>query len=81
MISAALNGALNDVNYIEHPIFKLSMPASCPNVPDEVLNPKQTWSDADAYDAKAKELAASFKKNFEKFEDYANEEIMSGAPA
>ena len=81
MISAALNGALNDVNYIEHPIFKLSMPASCPKVPDEVLNPKQTWSDADAYDAKAKELAASFKKNFEKFEDYANAEIMSGAPA
>lgn len=81
MISAALNGELNDVAYIEHPVFKLSMPTTCPNVPDEVLNPKQTWSDAEAYDAKANELAASFKKNFKKFEDYANAEIMSGAPA
>lgn len=81
MISAALNGELNDVSYIEHPIFKLSMPTTCPNVPDQVLNPKQTWSDGAAYDAKAEELATSFKKNFEKFEDYANAEIMSGAPA
>lgn len=81
MISAALNGELNNVSYIEHPIFKLSMPTTCPNVPDQVLNPKQTWSDGAAYDAKAEELATSFKKNFEKFEDYANAEIMSGAPA
>ena len=56
------------------------MPVSCPNVPDEVLNPKGTWADSKAYDTKAMELANSFKKNFAKFEDFANEEILNGGP-
>jgi phosphoenolpyruvate carboxykinase (ATP) len=49
-------------------------------VPNEVLDPKQTWEDKAAYDAKAKTLAKSFKDNFQKFEEYANAEIMAGAP-
>jgi len=80
MISAALNGELKDVEFVQHPIFGLEMPTTCPNVPTEVLYPRGTWSDAAAYDAKANELAASFKKNFAQFEDYANEEIMKGGP-
>jgi len=80
MITAALNGGLKDVEFVQHPIFGLDMPTTCPNVPTEVLNPRGTWSDATEYDAKANELAASFKKNFAKFEDYANEEIMKGGP-
>ncbi|WP_274474047.1 phosphoenolpyruvate carboxykinase (ATP) [Mangrovimonas aestuarii] len=80
MITAALDGELDNVEFVQHPIFGLAMPTECPNVPSEVLNPKGTWADKDAYDAKAKELAASFKKNFSKFEEYANEEIMAGAP-
>lgn len=80
MITEALEGNLDNVEFITHPIFGLSMPTTCENVPDEVLNPKDTWADADAYDAKANELAASFKKNFAKFEEYANEEIMNGGP-
>ena len=56
------------------------MPTTCENVPDEVLNPKDTWGDKAAYDAKAAELANSFKQNFKKFEEFANEEIMAGGP-
>ena len=49
------------------PIFGLPMPVACPGVPDEVLNPRNTWADKDAYDRKARELAALFVKNFEQF--------------
>ncbi|MFD2698439.1 phosphoenolpyruvate carboxykinase (ATP) [Mesonia sediminis] len=80
MISSALEGLLSDVEYQEHPIFGLQMPKTCPNVPNEVLNPRDTWKDKEAYDVKAKELALFFKNNFKKFEEYANEEIMNGGP-
>ncbi len=80
MINAALDGKLNDVEYVNHPIFKLAMPTSCESVPTEVLSPKDTWSDKEAYDAKANELAKSFHKNFETFKDLANAEILNGAP-
>ena len=80
MITAALEGDLDNVAYTKHPIFGLHIPQSCANVPSEVLNPKDTWQDKEAYDIKAKELSSSFKKNFEKFEEYANEEILAGAP-
>jgi phosphoenolpyruvate carboxykinase (ATP) len=80
MITAALEGQLNDVDYVKHPIFGLDVPQSCPNVPAEILNPRNTWSDKTAYDAKANQLANSFVENFKKYEDFANEEIMAGAP-
>lgn len=80
MISAALNGELNDTEFSTHNMFGLRMPLNCPNVPVEVLNPRNTWKDTTAYDKKARELANSFKKNFEKFEGYANDEIMAGGP-
>jgi len=80
MITAALDGMLNDVIFHKHPIFGLDVPQNCPNVPNEVLNPRATWKNQKAYDIQAKELAASFKANFEKFEEYANEEILAGAP-
>lgn len=80
MITAAMKGELKDVEFEQHPIFGLAMPKSCPNVPSEVLNPKGTWKNAKAYDVQAKELAASFRENFAKFESYANEEILGGAP-
>ena len=80
MITAALNGELKDVAFELHPIFGLKYPQSCPNVPREVLNPKETWKNKKAYDIQAHELAASFKENFKKFEEFANDEILSGAP-
>jgi len=80
MITAAMNGELDNVAYETHPIFGLSMPTSCPNVPSDVLNPRSTWTDTDAYDAKAGILANEFVKNFEQFESEANDEIMAAAP-
>lgn len=80
LITAALNGELNDVNYQQHEVFGLTMPTSCPNVPDEILSPRNTWANKDAYDAAASELARKFNKNFEQFASNASKEILAGAP-
>ena len=80
MISSALEGKLENVTYETHEIFGLEMPKTCEGVPSEILNPKNTWNDKESYDRKAKELSNFFRKNFSKFEAYANEEIMNGAP-
>ncbi len=80
MITAALKGALEDVSYEKHPVFGVAMPMSCPNVPTELLNPRNTWNDKDAYDSQANRLAKAFNNNFNKFAEYANEEILNGAP-
>ncbi|GAB2760781.1 phosphoenolpyruvate carboxykinase (ATP) [Salinimicrobium soli] len=80
MISSALEGKLDNVEFQNHPIFGLAMPVECENVPSEVLNPRNTWKDKEAYDKKAQTLADSFQRNFAKFEKQANDEIMSGAP-
>lgn len=80
MITAALNGSLDEVNYVTDPVFGLQMPESCPNVPGEILNPKNTWADATAYDAKENALAKAFLENFREFEPYANEEILAALP-
>ncbi len=67
MINAALDGKLNDVEYVTDPIFGMQVPTTCPDVPDEVLIPKNTWRDGEAYDAQAKKLTAMFVENFEQF--------------
>ena len=80
LITAALENKLNEVEYVQHPIFGLNMPTSCPDVPDGVLNPRDTWTDKNAYDQKAGVLADKFNANFEQFAEYANEEILAGGP-
>ena len=80
MISAILNGELDDVEYSNHVVFGLKMPTSCPNVPSEILSPKNTWTDKDAYNSKANELAEEFNKNFTQFSENANDEILDAAP-
>lgn len=80
MIAAALEGLLDDVSYNTHDIFGLSMPASCPNVPTDLLDPRLTWTDQNAYIERCNHLAKAFNRNFEAFEDHANEEILSAAP-
>lgn len=81
LITAALNGDLDRVHCENHEVFGVAMPIGCPNVPAEILNPRNTWRDHDAYDHKAHDLAEAFLKNFEKFSAYANKEILSGAPS
>mgnify|MGYP000269700042 FL=1 len=80
MITAALEGKLDKVAFTQHELFGLNMPQECDGVPTELLNPKNTWEDKAAYTKKAQELASAFIKNFKQFEEYANEEIMSGSP-
>lgn len=80
MITAALDGALNNVAYEAHPIFGMMMPTSCPNVPAEILNPRNTWADQDAYDSMAKNLAQQFIDNFKKYAANADAEILAAAP-
>ena len=80
MITAALQGELDNLNYHQHPIFGVRIPESCPNVPTEVLDPRNTWEDKNAYDQKANELAAAFVQNFDKYKDFASEDILAGAP-
>jgi phosphoenolpyruvate carboxykinase (ATP) len=80
MITAAMNGELNNVEYIPHPVFGVLVPQTVPGVPAEVLNPRDTWTDKEAYDKKAIHLAELFNKNFEKYAAQASEEIKSAAP-
>ena len=80
MITAALNGELDNVAYVDHKVFGIAKPQFCPNVPTEILNPRNTWADKDLYDVKAVELAQKFKANFEQFAQFANAEIMAGGP-
>jgi phosphoenolpyruvate carboxykinase (ATP) len=80
IVDAILDGSLKDADYVTDPVFGLAMPTSCPNVPAELLNPRDTWSDPSAYDATAAKLAQMFTDNFKAFEDKANDEILAGAP-
>lgn len=80
MITAALEGELDSVQYETHEVFGLAMPTSCPNVPHHLLNPRNTWEEKSAYDQKANELAEKFIHNFEKFAEFAGEEILAAAP-
>eukprot|EP01136_Pigoraptor_vietnamica_P004351 Opistho-1_new@34573 len=64
MIHAALKGEFDNVNFIKHDIFGLEMPTMCTDVPKDLLNPKNTWLDKEAYDQKARSLAISFEENY-----------------
>ena len=80
MITAILNGDLENVDFEQHPIFGLFMPKYCPNVPTEMLDPMNTWLQKGGYISKAIALAHSFHLNFEKFASQASQQIMEGGP-
>ncbi|MBF9220697.1 phosphoenolpyruvate carboxykinase (ATP) [Hymenobacter ruricola] len=80
MITAALNGQLDDVKFTKHPVFGMMVPGAVPGVPTEILDPRNTWADKAAYDKTASDLADKFVANFKKYAEYANEEILAGAP-
>ena len=80
LITAVLEGDLNNVEYSTHEIFELAMPTECKNVPSEILSPKNTWEDKSAYDSKANELAQAFNSNFDKYSDFASQEMLDSAP-
>ncbi len=80
MVNAALNGDLDQVEYIQDPIFRLQVPTICPEVPDDVLQPRNTWQDTAAYDRQAQELATMFASNFTQFADHVSEAIRTSGP-
>ncbi|PYS52801.1 MAG: phosphoenolpyruvate carboxykinase (ATP) [Acidobacteria bacterium] len=80
MIRAILEGSLAGVETKPDPIFGLNIPVSCPEVPTEVLIPRNTWKDKDAYDEKARDLARRFNENFKKFESGVSEAVRAVAP-
>jgi phosphoenolpyruvate carboxykinase (ATP) len=80
MVNEALAGMLDNVETMEDPIFGLHIPKSVPNVPSEVLNPRDTWSDKAAYDKQAKDLAAKFNENFKKYAEGTAEAIRKAGP-
>ncbi|TFB13808.1 phosphoenolpyruvate carboxykinase (ATP) [Filobacillus milosensis] len=79
MVQAALEGELNNVDTVKDEFFGLSIPQQCPGVPSDVLNPKKTWEDPEAYDSKAKELASKFHNNFKKF-NHITTDIQNAGP-
>ena len=80
MVSATLKGELDDVKTFTEPFFNLQVPAHLDGVPDEVLNPRDTWDDGAAYDARAGELVRMFRENFKQFEDGVDSEIRAAGP-
>jgi len=78
MVTAALSGKLKGVTYAKDPIFGLSIPQSCPDVPVDVFSPRSTWPNPAAYDAKAKHLAGLFTENFVKFDRVSGKVAAAG---
>ena len=80
MLNAALAGELDDVEFVEHPVFRVAVPTSCRGVPSEILDPRGTWTDKAAYDAKAAELAQAFADNFAEFGEMVEGEVREAGP-
>ncbi|WP_291491735.1 phosphoenolpyruvate carboxykinase (ATP) [Desulfurella sp.] len=80
IIRAILSNELNDVEYEVLPIFNLHIPKNCPEVPQSILNPRQSWKDKDAYDNQLKKLALAFKKNIDSFGFEIDKDIIQAGP-
>ncbi|WP_394751286.1 phosphoenolpyruvate carboxykinase (ATP) [Spongiimicrobium salis] len=83
MINAVLNGDLGLYNYDDyhiHSVFGVAQPRECPGVPTQVLSPRATWNNDEAYYKTAFKLSNAFRENFKKFESFASEEIRRGGP-
>ena len=80
MVRAAINGDLADVPMVEDPIFRVAVPTAVPGVPSDVLQPRSTWADKDAYDAAAKRIAHMFHENFAVYADGVSEAVRAAGP-
>jgi phosphoenolpyruvate carboxykinase (ATP) len=79
IVDAALSGSLEDIEFIEDTAFHIEIPTSCPGVPSDVLVPRNTWDDKDAYDERARQLASDFATHFDKA--YGDKNIDPGVAA
>jgi phosphoenolpyruvate carboxykinase (ATP) len=80
MVDELLSGSLNNVAYEVDPVFGMRIPQTCPGVPEEVLNPRNTWKDSAAYDQQAQKLASMFQENFKQFSDGVPPEVLAAGP-
>lgn len=80
MINAALTGALDNVPTVRDPHFGLFIPETCPDVPTQLLMPRRTWADAQAYDEQAHKLVIRFEENFTKYAEYVTPEVVAAGP-
>jgi phosphoenolpyruvate carboxykinase (ATP) len=80
IVNAALNGDLDGAEFAPDPVFGVDVPTAVPGVPSEVLRPRDTWSDPEAYDAAAAKLTGMFKTNFDRFADQVSAEVRAAGP-
>jgi phosphoenolpyruvate carboxykinase (ATP) len=80
LLNAALSGMLDHVNYYRDPIFGFEVPKSCPDVPDNVLEPWSSWPSRDEYDKRYMDLAARFQENFSKFSENTPQQVIDAGP-
>jgi len=81
MVNAALSGKLDGVEFETEPFFGLQIPKACPGVPVEILNTRNTWSNAADYDAQAKKLAEMFADNFKQYASRVTPDILAAGPS
>ncbi|MFW6039794.1 MAG: phosphoenolpyruvate carboxykinase (ATP), partial [Gemmatimonadota bacterium] len=81
MVAAALDGSLAGVESRRDPVFGLHVPTSCPGVPADVLDPRRTWDDREAYDRAAADLARRFRENFAAYEDEVAGAVLAAGPS
>jgi phosphoenolpyruvate carboxykinase (ATP) len=80
MIRALLDGTLSETPTRPDPVFGVHVPESCPGAPSEILQPRNTWEDKDAYDAQARKLAGMFRENFKQFSEDTAKEVREAGP-
>jgi phosphoenolpyruvate carboxykinase (ATP) len=80
VIRAALAGTIAETSLVADPIFGLRVPAAVPGVPSDILNPRATWADTQAYDAQATRLAGMFRENFKRYADHVGDDVKAAAP-
>jgi phosphoenolpyruvate carboxykinase (ATP) len=80
LISAALDGSLATSGFTPHPVFKVHVPNECNSCPADVLDPRASWADGNAYDAAARTLAGMFRENFEQYAEHVAPEVLAAGP-
>jgi len=80
LLSAAMSGHLHEVPTYQEPFFGLTVPTTCPGVPEEILYPQKTWADSQAYENTARHLAQLFRDNFTKYAGGVEPEILAAEP-
>ena len=81
MLNAALDGDLDDAEFITDPRFNIEVPTTCQGVPSEVLQPRKTWQDKATFDATADKLARMFQANFTRYESGVSDAVNSAGPS